>query len=68
VPIGFDSGQFGLNLIGSAGQTLVLEGSSDLIHWSALVTNTLSTGSFHFKDSDSTNLSARFYRARSANF
>jgi len=68
VPVGFDSGQFGLNLIGSAGQTLVLEGSTDLIHWKPLVTNTLGAGPFYFKDPDSADLSGRFYRARGANF
>jgi len=56
---------FGLHVIGSAGQVITLEASTDLATWSPLATNTISVGPLHFIDSDSTNFAHRFYRARS---
>jgi uncharacterized delta-60 repeat protein len=56
--------QFGFNLVGMAGQTVVIEASTNLVNWFPLVTNTLGAGPLYFSDPDSTNFAARFYRAR----
>jgi hypothetical protein len=47
-----------------AGQTVVIEASTNLTSWTPLLTNRLLTGCFYFKDCDSTNFAQRFYRAR----
>jgi len=62
-PLGFISGQFALNVIGSAGQTFVLETSTDLRNWSPLQTNTANSATIFFTDTDSTHNATRFYRA-----
>jgi uncharacterized delta-60 repeat protein len=61
---GFLSNQFGFNISGSAGQTIVLEGSTDFSNWTSLTTNILGSGSQYLTDPDSTNFSQRFYRLR----
>ena len=60
----FISNGFGFDLSGMAGQTVVIEASTNLTSWTPLLTNSLLTGCFHFNDSDSTNCAQRFYRAR----
>ncbi len=55
--------QFGFNLIGPF-TNIVVEWSTDLVSWTALATNTLSTGLLHFSDPDSANFPHRFYRAQ----
>jgi uncharacterized repeat protein (TIGR03803 family) len=60
----FVTNGFGFNLSGMAGQTVVIEASSNLRSWTPLLTNSLLTGCFHFNDPDSTNFAQRFYRAR----
>lgn len=62
--LGFQSGQFGFNISGIAGQIVVVEGSTNLVDWFALGTNTLGTGPLYFGHPGSTNLPACFYRAR----
>jgi hypothetical protein len=61
--IGFNSGQFGLFLTGSAGQSVVVEGSTDLMSWLPIWTNTFA-GALNFVDPQSAVYSNRFYRAR----
>ena len=60
---GFDGGQFGFNLTGPAGRSLVVEASTDLVSWLPLWTNTF-TGALNFSDPQSGVYSNRFYRAR----
>ncbi len=58
------SNGFAFNLSGMAGQTVVIEASTNLTSWTPLLTNSLLTGHFYFNDPDSTNCAQRFYRAR----
>ncbi|MBI3851418.1 MAG: hypothetical protein HY298_14250 [Verrucomicrobia bacterium] len=57
-------GQFILRLTGDAGCSYVIEGTTNLVNWSALKTNNATDGTFDFVDSAATNFSRRFYRAR----
>jgi uncharacterized repeat protein (TIGR03803 family) len=59
----FTSNGFGFTLSGTAGQTVVIEASTNLTFWTPLLTSSLPAGSFHFNDPDSTNFVQRFYRA-----
>ena len=61
---GFQSNCFTFNLAAVAGQTVIIEASTNLVNWSALSTNTLESGLFLFSDPTSTNFLERFYRAR----
>jgi hypothetical protein len=61
---GFLNGQFGFNLGGGAGQTIVVDGSSDLVNWTPLFTNSVTGNLLFFSDPASANLKWRFYRAR----
>jgi hypothetical protein len=61
---GFHSNLFGFNITATAGQSIVIEASTNLLDWTALLTNTPSTESFYFSDDGSTNLAQRFYRLR----
>jgi hypothetical protein len=63
--LGFMTGQFGFGLQGSLGQTIVVDGSADLVNWTPHWTNTAGAGPFYFCDPASTNTPWRFYRARS---
>jgi subtilisin family serine protease len=57
-------GPFELHLSATTDLTCVIQGSTDLINWSPLCTNTTSSaGSFDYTDYESTNLTQRFYRA-----
>jgi hypothetical protein len=60
---GFISNQFGFNLSGTGGQTVVIEASTNLTAWTPLLTNSLLTGYYYFNDPGSTNFPQRFYRA-----
>jgi hypothetical protein len=62
--LGFTNGLFGFNVAGSAGQTLVIEGSTNLANWTPLETNTLGASLWHFSDPWSGNFQQRLYRAR----
>ena len=57
-------GQFNLNLAGELGRTVVIEASTNLIHWLPLATNTLGATPLYFSDPGATSIPARFYRAR----
>jgi len=61
---GFLTNRFGFNLSGTAGQTIIVEGSSDLVNWTPLCTNTVGGGPCYFCDPACTNFGRRFYRAR----
>jgi hypothetical protein len=61
---GFQTNQFGFNLSGAVGQTIVVDGSTDLVGWTPLFTNTVVGNPFYFFDPASTNYPSRFYRAR----
>ena len=61
---GFQGGKFGFGFNGVAGQTVVIEASTDLANWSALATNLLGAGPLYFSDPEATTILARFYRAR----
>jgi len=61
---GFAANQFGFNLSGAFGQTIVVDGSTNLVDWTPLFTNTVGGGAVYFCDPASTNSPWRFYRAR----
>jgi sugar lactone lactonase YvrE len=64
---GFLDNQFGFNLSGAYGQTIVVDGSTDLVNWTPLMTNTCvgdGGSAFYFWDPCCTNFGSRFYRAR----
>jgi hypothetical protein len=59
------SNHFGFNLSVVPGQTLVVEGSFDLIQWTALSTNTTTAGLLNFTDPAAASQNpGRFYRTR----
>lgn len=59
-------GQLDIWLNGQAGQAYALQSSTDLVHWSAVSTNTLSSNSFEFF-MPTTNFSEVFYRGLLSN-
>jgi sugar lactone lactonase YvrE len=61
---GFRTNYFGFNVSGAFGQTIVVDGSTDLVVWAPLFTNTVVGNPFYFCDPASTNYPSRFYRAR----
>jgi sugar lactone lactonase YvrE len=61
---GFQTNQFGFNLSGLDGQTIVVDGSTNLTDWTPLFTNTANGSPFYFFDPAWTNYPWRFYRAR----
>jgi hypothetical protein len=65
--LGVQANQFGFNINWASGQTVVVEASTNLSNpdWQPVQTNTLTTGSAYFSDSQWTNYPSRFYRLRS---
>ena len=61
---GFAINLFGFNLSGAFGQTVVVDGSTNLTDWYPLFTNIVGNGPFYFSDPTSTNFYSQFYRAR----
>jgi hypothetical protein len=63
---GFTTNQsgFGFDVRGKAGQTIVVDGSTNLLDWTPLYTNTANGIPAYFFDPTSTNFPGRFYRAR----
>jgi len=53
---------FHLTRPGTNGGWFRIECSTDLIHWTALCTNTVTDGAMHFVDPDADTVSQRFYR------
>jgi hypothetical protein len=62
--MGFEHGRFGFNLSGVAGQTVVIEASTNLETWVPKVTNLFDVVPFAWRDAASTNFARRFYRVR----
>jgi hypothetical protein len=56
---------FGFNINWTSGQTVVVLASTDLQNWTPVITNTLSSDTNYFSDSQWTNYPQRFYRVRS---
>ena len=54
----------GFDVAGLQGQTVVVEGSTNLTDSTGLVTNGIGTNAFFFRDVNSASLPARFYRVR----
>jgi len=52
-----------LTLQAQQGKTYTIEASTDLLSWTPIATNTLSTSIWNFVDVNSTNFTHRFYRA-----
>lgn len=55
---------FRLTFHGVPGQRSVVEVSTNLTHWTSLITNIYTTGQMQFDDPDAANSSIRFYRVR----
>ena len=64
---GVQTNQFGFNINWASGQTVVVEASTNLSNpiWQPVQTNTLTSGTAYFSDSQWTNYPGRFYRLRS---
>jgi hypothetical protein len=64
---GVQTNQFGFNITGTSGLTIVVEACTNLVNaaWIPLQTNTLSAGPCYFSDPGWTNYPCRFYRFRS---
>jgi hypothetical protein len=54
-----------LRLTGPAGRTFILQASSDLVNWTAVVTNVASTGIVEVRDTGWLGVPIRFFRATS---
>jgi hypothetical protein len=61
---GVRTNRFGFNVSGTAGQVVVVEGSTNLSTWLPLQTNTLGGGPFYFSDPATSAFPWRFFRAR----
>jgi hypothetical protein len=61
---GIQSDVFGFNVSGAFGATIVVDGSSNLVDWVPLLTNTVRGDPFYFSDPVGTHSPARYYRAR----
>lgn len=55
---------FKLQFSGPIGSNLVIEATSDMVHWSPISTNVLTSGSVTYTDVVAKTLSGRFYRAK----
>lgn len=63
-PIGLTTQQtFRLRLTGQPAMKFTLQGSTNFVNWTSLITNSSASGLFEFTDSRSTNSPFRFYRA-----
>jgi hypothetical protein len=62
--LGFSNRCFGFSLSGAAGNTVIVEGSTNAVDWRPLQTNTLGASPAYFSDPGSVNMARRFYRAR----
>jgi len=65
--VGVRTNQFGFSISGTSDQVIVVEASTNLANpaWYPIETNTLTGGSFYFRDPQWTNYPGRFYRLRS---
>lgn len=60
------NGQFQVTVQSAPGQRFVLEGSTNLINWTPLATNTLATDTLNWTDGTAANYHYRFYRAQTS--
>ncbi len=63
--LGFQNNQFGFNVTGDNGLTVVVEGTTNFIDWQPVCTNGLNGGAVYFNDPQSTNFPGRLYRIAS---
>lgn len=62
--LGLTTSGFNFQLTGPVGSNVVVEASSDLVHWTPIATNYISSGAaIPFNDPAATNYSFRYYRA-----
>ena len=61
---GVRTNQFGFNITGTSNLVVVVEASTNLVTWTPLATNTLTSGSANYSDPQWTNYPTRFYRLR----
>jgi len=61
--VNLSASQIRVGVNGQAGQTIVLQYSSDLQNWLPLATNLLATNGWLYTDTPSTSPDKRFYRA-----
>ncbi len=60
-----NAGNFGFHVTALANETVIIEASTDLAHWTSIATNQVdAAGDWSFQDPDSPTLASRFYRAR----
>ncbi|MCX6926096.1 MAG: immunoglobulin domain-containing protein [Verrucomicrobia bacterium] len=59
---GMSSNRFGFNVTGTAGQVVIVEGSTNLSNWLPLQTNTLGSGPIYFSDPATGAFPWRLYR------
>lgn len=62
---GIQSGQFGFNIFGNVGQSIAVEGSSDLVTWLPLGTNTMTAATLYWSDPQFSTRPYQYYRLRS---
>ena len=58
------NGQISLRLTGQNGRKFALEASTNLLNWTGLITNLVTTGSFDYVDTGAPAFTRRLYRAR----
>jgi hypothetical protein len=63
INFGVVSNQAGFDITGQSNQVIIVEASTDMLNWSPLATNTLSSHPFSFSDPTPATLPRRFYRA-----
>ena len=59
-----DNNRSAFRVAGSAPQNVVIEGSTDLLHWTALSTNQLVNGQFDYTNTVASEVHWQFFRAR----
>lgn len=64
-PLGYTNGCYSFDVQAQTGQVVVIEASTNLAYWTAILTNTAGIGPLHFHDPEITNYPYRFYRAAS---
>ncbi|MBI2927072.1 MAG: hypothetical protein HYY24_15360 [Verrucomicrobia bacterium] len=57
------NGRFTFRVNGGAGQSVVIQASTDLVHWTDIATKTISSASLDFEDPATLSVDHRFYRA-----
>jgi len=60
---GMTSNGFKIQLSGPTGSNVVVQASSDLVHWTSISTNLVSGGNASYTDTAAKSLPGRYYRA-----